>query len=266
VNAEQALSAHALVSGWSVFHYETFDYPEFAGPCSGMYVIATTHRSGSSWLCRELWRTSCLGAPHEYFNRLRGILPLATRFGAVDGAAYLNALIEHRTSPNGVFAIKALYGHWRVAKMMLESCSRIPNSIKFIFLDRRDKAAQAVSLARARQTQQWTSLGGLGSCAKYDAARIRRALMDLRGQRSRWLAEFKTSEVTPLVLTYEDLLADMSGCVEAIASHIGVDLSRERPLDLPLLVIQRDDNSADWLTRFKLEEAQFLAAFDDETD
>ena len=38
-------------------------------PLSKSYIVASSYRSGSNYLCHELWRTGVLGSPVEFLNQ-----------------------------------------------------------------------------------------------------------------------------------------------------------------------------------------------------
>src|SRR5947209_13992998 len=89
-----------------------FDLPLYEGKPRITYMICSTGRSGSTLLCSLLTNTGVMGVPHEYFNLSRHGQFLIKRLkdradGEIPMEEYFDALVKHRTTPNGVFGIKA---------------------------------------------------------------------------------------------------------------------------------------------------------------
>lgn len=134
---------------------------------SKLYLIAFTVRSGSTLLCEYL-SANGLGKPVEFFQYPYGV---ANRriYDSVgvrpdDFQGYLRAVTE-QFSPNGIFGAKLAWDHKNV---LLEECRRhglaatdvsdLFPGVQWIYLKRRDKAAQAISAWRAVQTGRWHSV------------------------------------------------------------------------------------------------------------
>src|SRR6186713_2298385 len=84
-----------------------FDFPARNGPPELPWMLASVPRSGSTYVSHLLWATGCLGAPLEYLN----FEPSGPYGFASDSsprqAALWDRVVRHRTSPNGVFGLKA---------------------------------------------------------------------------------------------------------------------------------------------------------------
>src|SRR5215470_19312850 len=89
------------------------DFPVPTRP-TRFYLVASTPRSGSTFLCHELRATGAMGAPAEYFNYQGAMLRMVTRLRPNDLAEYLEQLFAIRTSPNGVFGFKAQWDQFRL--------------------------------------------------------------------------------------------------------------------------------------------------------
>src|SRR5262249_21468528 len=125
----------------------------------------------------------------------------------------------------------------------------LPN-LKFIRLHRRDRLGQAISLARAMQTQQFASSQPESSAASYDAARIRRCLHSLEEQEAQGDDILRQLGAAPLELVYEDVLRNPQAAIDRIADLMG--LTAPAPIDRSLMSykVQRDESNAAWRARF----------------
>jgi LPS sulfotransferase NodH len=157
-----------------------------------------------------------------------------------------------RTSENGVFAIKAHYGH--LAK--LHAVDEEPYRYKLISVTRRDKLKQAVSFARAQQTRSW--IADMPDLADpcYDWRLIYEKLMRIVGDEAKWEAYFLLLRVEPLRVYYEDFVSDAQAAIEKVYAYVGVQRSRHEGALSGGFVPSRqaDGLAADWVSRF-LEEA-----------
>ena len=121
------------------------------------YIIASLPRSGSQFLSGELWKTGLLGAPCEYLFPAYDMRPMMNRLRATTPADYIAKLTACRTSANGVFGMNVHIQHFisflRGYPGLLDALA----PVSFIYTTRRNKIAQAVSMAKALQTNTWTS-------------------------------------------------------------------------------------------------------------
>ena len=100
---------------------------------------------------------------------------------------------------------------------------------KFLFIRRRDKLAQAVSLYIMNSTGQY--LAGMGPDNKsvaFDPKEIARQLKWIVDNESLFLYFFALHSVSPLEIWYEDLVSSPSQTLSAVARHCGLpDLDYE---------------------------------------
>lgn len=137
---------------------ERFDLP--ATEPRRRYLFVAEARSGGSFLAEALRATGTAGVPYEYLNP-RLIEAYATRFGLTarpSTAQYFGHLLKYRTTPNGVFMLKALVEQVapslprrNTVTQFLTSCDRV------FVLRRNDKLAQAVSFYKASVSDAWNS-------------------------------------------------------------------------------------------------------------
>lgn len=239
------------VSGFG-FETEAFDFP-VATPPRLFYMICSSPRSGSTWLCTLLWRTGLAGAPDEYFNYYATMLHYARRWPVRTLAAYTREILRRRTGPNGVFGVKCHYDQFRLIRDLPRVIEQI-HPLRFIYLDRADEIAQAVSAAFAVRSGQLRSFEPVEREPVYDAAHIDRRLAMTRHFRAQWTQFFASANVKPYRVLYEDLLAAPEATVEGILRYLGVTGTAAAPLTAPPLPErQSDPRKAEWLARYRRE-------------
>ena len=137
-------SHHKFGHGW-----------EGSPPPHVSYIVCSMPRSGSSLLCDVLAGTELAGAPTEYLDLNQ--MEAFQREWEVSGLEeYLAALRDRKTSPNGVFGLKAHFHQLRDVLGERDLDAEFPG-LRFVYIRRRDHVRQAVSWARANQTGQWAS-------------------------------------------------------------------------------------------------------------
>ena len=223
----------------------------------GSYIVASSYRCGSTYFCSRLWRTGVLGAPAEYLNigdgrMLRDVM--ASRLQAVSPEDYVVKLLARRTSSNGVFGMKAHFHHFAAALRDSPSLLKRIAPVAYIYLNRRDKVAQAVSMAKALQSGAWTSMDAAANAPlAYDDALILGCLDDIEQQRLGWLRWFEINNITPLVINHEDFLADEASAIGAVIELLGARGDEPEAVFAPLVTPQRDERNAEWAARFRRE-------------
>ena len=169
-------------------------------PLRKSYLVASSYRCGSTYLCWLLWETGLLGAPSEVLNPTSELRLLMNRFKTSSPAQYVAKLLERRTSRNGVFGMKAHFHHfeafWKDYPALLETLA----PMTYIYINRRDKIAQAVSMAKALQTNRWHSRmeEGPKPPMSYDRETIAHCLADIDLQEVTWRRWFDTHKVTQI--------------------------------------------------------------------
>jgi LPS sulfotransferase NodH len=230
------------------------DFPRSA-PLRKSYVVASSYRCGSTFFCSQLWRTGVLGAPGEYLNVGEGRMlrdVMARRLQAASPEDYFAKLLARRTSRNGVFGMKAHFHHFEAALNWCPSMIRLLSPVTYIYLNRRDKLVQAVSMARAMQTDAWTSMDGVvETTLRYDEGLITQCLEEIRRQRLGWLRWFEINNIAPFVVNYEDLLADGAGVIRGVVELLGVQNDEPEEVRPPLVARQGDEVNIAWALRFR---------------
>jgi trehalose 2-sulfotransferase len=235
---------------------------DFPGPVPlrKSYIVASTDRSGSTFLCSMLWRTGVLGAPAEYWNfrkRLGG-KPIGTRMmerlKGSSPADYLKKLLACRTSKNGVFGIKAHSFDFKEQLRKFPKMLQMLSPVNYIYIQRLDKVAQAVSLAKATQTGAWVArTESRTENLNYDGDLIAKCLGFLERQDRDWTEWFASSGVEPFVVTYEDLIDNNDGVIREFVEFLGVQNDERESVYLLEMEKQGDETNQEWVERFRRE-------------
>ena len=195
------------------------------------YVICTTPRSGSWLLCRQLVNAG-IGVPSEYFG-IDHVNALFARLGVDprDTRAYLKALRERRTTPNGVFGTKLLWPQLADRRTGLKV--ELLRDTKLVYLNRRDIAPQVVSLHLSIVTGRWdfteaTSPNRRSDIAIGDLKHLAVCEELLARQHRSWRELFEGQRMRVETMYYEDIVADQAGAVKRIAALVGLAPSEYR--------------------------------------
>ena len=234
---------------------ERFDF-RHPTPLRKAYIIASSARSGSTFLARSLAQTGLLGAPSEALNsKTNDVQTFMTRFKVYSHAEYIAKLLAHRTSRNGVFGIKAHFHQFEAFLKKYPGLLEALAPLSYIYIERRDKVAQAVSMARALQTSQWSSQwrGISNPVLNYDREMIAKAMNEVELQSARWLQWFDLHKIEPIRVIYEELIDDPHTTVRAIVEQLGVQDDEPDEVQLPPVEKQGDDTNQEWIERFTRE-------------
>jgi LPS sulfotransferase NodH len=194
------------------------------------YSIAFSVRCGSTVLSNTLAKYG-LGEPTEYFQypydssgHIDPLKNLASEFvelvtararGAIFGSKMTH---DHRAHLDGRLA-ESIEGYASVDDVLPDH--------HWIWLERRDTVAQAVSWYVAEATDRWHLSAGettsLPVSIEYDFFSILTKVMIIGANHANWQAFFARQGIEPLTLVYEELVADPLASLRAICGHIGVN-------------------------------------------
>lgn len=232
------------------------------------YVICTTARSGSNLLASTLAQTGVAGRPQEYF--VVGTRDEFLRMGQLhvrDYRDYLRAVVRATTTPNGVcglnlhavqgrlFMDRVGFSERRTFNSLREAIETALPGVRYILLTRKDKVAQAVSHYRAVMTGEWRRL--VDSAPRTSASDknlafnqygIKKSLKHLENSDAYWEKFFETNRLSPLRLTYEELVADHQGTVRRVFDYLGIPPNT--PVPPPGTQKMADERSRLWAEQF----------------
>jgi LPS sulfotransferase NodH len=180
---------------------------------------------------------------------------------------YLKWALEAGTTPNGVFASKVMWGYfngfvtglrWAVpGRQRLPVAELAPSvfpNLHYLWVTRRDRVRQAVSLWRAIQSWSWSSDQNpdahVGEHLRFSAAAIRHLVSDIDDHEREWQTFFDEAGVKPMIVVYEDFASQYEETVREILRYIGVQDWAEIDVPTPKRRRQSDGISEEWATRF----------------
>ena len=235
------------------------------------YILCSTPRTGSTLLCSLLASSGCAGVPESYF-RAQDLAARAQQWrirqpdGGFEFAEYLNCVLESGTSDNGVFGVRIMWGTLselldQLRGMGMDGSDREVldqafGPTRFVYIQRQDRLAQAISRLRAEQTDLWhvTSKADLerrSGIERYDAERIAAFIAESTQHNQEWEAWFSTAGVTPLRVDYEDLNQNAQAVAGAVLKFLGQSAAGVA-LAAPNLRMS-DSLSTQWAARFRAE-------------
>jgi len=123
---------------------------------------------------------------------------------------------------------------------------------------RSDHLAHVPSWEIADQTQDHTSLMSAQARPVYSASAIGLRLERIEHEELRWRAFFEEKAIEPLILWYDDLIAEPAAVVQKVAQFVGEDLAPtsdmpQRPNPLSGMAVQRNEINQSWQRRFRME-------------
>ncbi|MEZ5960375.1 MAG: Stf0 family sulfotransferase [Hyphomonadaceae bacterium] len=182
-------------------------------------IIAMTERSGSTNLCSVLSKLGPLGAPEEYFNPDGLMARVPDELGAVDASDYLQKLADRAE----IFCFKISVSHWKPFRNRAKTI--FPNA-RYVFLDRLDLEAQAISLYRARASWVWHRRTDWDAQphqdGDFDPVALEACRTHLLIGKEKWAEFFFVNDIKPLNIMYEHMLADMPKAVQMICGEAGM--------------------------------------------
>jgi trehalose 2-sulfotransferase len=196
------------------------------------YLICATPQSGSTLLCEALKKTGRASWPEEYFAVLKNTSrrePLAAyfqsnyesaRWSVLSPADYIERVLEVGTSCNGMFGARIMWNYFddfMCSLRCLTGCRDIavrdllasvfPN-LHYIWVTRRNKVRQAVSLWKASHRQTWKqdepSLPKSELTLHFEV--IDRLAQQIVADEADWWRYFDACGFQPFTVVYEDMI------------------------------------------------------------
>ncbi|MFK7741470.1 MAG: Stf0 family sulfotransferase [Planctomycetota bacterium] len=249
------------------------------------YLVCSTQRSGSNLLCQLMQFSNVAGYPEEYFapEFYNGYATDMLEMPSFPDLFrdYLTAITDKRVTHNGVFGAKMMRNY------VGDFCSRVRDDksmsneadnlkllqatfpgLKFIWLKRRNKVRQAISIVRAQLRNSYISSDDQKRPAAaavpkdhFDYARLKK-LVDGYSQADReWQRFFEKGGLEPITLDYEDMVPALGTAIPGVIEALGIELPAGYQQPQPKHERQSDDLSQDWYERFHQQrQADELAA------
>ena len=230
------------------------------------YVICAIARSGSNLLSDGLRVTGRAGRPNHFFRpsfesyfRSRHCLDADLAF-----ADDVRAIVKGTATSNEVFGFKlmASYVNDFLARLRqtgafggtdTSDLALLRNAfprLRFIHIVRRDKLGQAISKARAVQTNLWKIRPGKTETvpAEFDRNLINFCLKEAEEGESIWSAFFNRIGVQPFRVEYEELCQNYEATIRAVLDFLHIAFRTK--IGQPVTIRQSDGLSAEWERRY----------------
>lgn len=233
----------------------SYDQPDYFGQSSS-YILCTAPRCGGTLLGSLLYQSNMMGVPHEYFHPEEVISDLCKRWNLpekTEDKVYLSAIKRKRSSLNGIFGLKAHFSQLSALTKSDPFIAFLKATKCFVHVTRKDLIGQAVSYAMAHQSREWSSLHKAEATPKYDAKLISNALNDILSQNLQWQRFYAVNNVSPIEVTYEDLLEAPNQICKNICAQMGVITDHNFSIEKSPLAKQSSDLNVEWIKRFKEE-------------
>ena len=235
------------------------------------YVVCAIPRSGSNLLTDGLHAMRRAGRPKLFFLR-----KYEANFATVqhlnpnaDFATYVRDIATATATSNEVFGFKLM--SWYLDDFLarlretrvfgaaetddLEFLQNAFPRLQFVHIVRRNKLRQALSKARATQTNLWKVQEGNTASGKpeFDAGLIKQCLGDGLQQEKIWEHFFQRIGVAPFHVEYEELCRDYEGTLRGVVDFLKISLPRDARIGPPVTIRQADEVSRVWEERFLTE-------------
>ena len=232
------------------------------------YVICAVQRSGSFLLCEALKNTGLAGMPEEYFLNGEGWEDgwWAHQHGVRSRSDYLHLVFEKGTTPNGVFGTKIM---WNYFHTMLKSLQELPEyrtmetnplmaalfpNVHYIWIIRRDKVRQAVSWAKAGQTDVYALSNGEAPKPKkeptFDFEFIDQLYNLILEGEAGWGNFFEAGGVQPFRVVYEELVEAYEPTALRILEYLNIPYPKDLVFGERRLQKQADGLNEAWAEKY----------------
>ena len=192
-------------------------------------MIAMTARTGSTHLCGALAAAGDVGRPGEIFNPRGVAWAERERRGVHSFTDYMRSFNDE---PSPVFIFKT---NWQDFAPFAQDWRRLFPNLRVAYLDRKNLAAQAVSLYRAQISGTWHQPAQQARATpddqrhSFDLARICALMQELSAEKQAWERFFNAEGLTPARLFYEDFQKDVGIGLGFLAREMNLGLRLEVP-------------------------------------
>jgi LPS sulfotransferase NodH len=227
------------------------------------YLIATSARSGSTFLCARIADYGELGFPMEFLNESY-ISEFDRLFPHPNLSDYERYVTGAFASQHGIFGVKTDWWRFQEARKLGLFDALIQPIDLIVHLRREDFVAQAVSLALAVETDVWhgrdvqeRSLDAWHGQVAFDAVKVKDHARNILNQEYHWRRYIAETGAPAIDLIYEDVAKDVDGAIRNLANAFDLRL-RAKPLQSEAIRQARSDTARQWCERFRAECEDFV--------
>ncbi len=235
------------------------------------YFICATPRTGTNLLCEALAKTGMAGQPDEYFGHMHEAR-WKPAWGVNLAKEYVERMKAEARTDNGVWGVKVMmqyfddiYGllselHPGERASRFEIIERTFGDLNYVWMTRRDKLDQAISLHKAYQNFAWTVDREAShpdeSTLAFDCAEIDRILSEITKNEADWERYFLAVKRQPYMIVYEEFIENYQTTVNEVLSHLGIQFSFEGQIDDSRFQRQQNRLSKRWRNRYLKEKQE----------
>jgi trehalose 2-sulfotransferase len=196
------------------------------------YVICCVQRTGSWLLAHTLADTGYAGRPSDYFDQAeRDSNTRQWGLPAGDLAAYMRAVRDKATTPNGVLGSKLMWNDFDWLRSSLHPPAGTDAGLQFmrtafpspqfIWLRRQDKVRQGISWWRAAATNQWALRPGQEpEQPAPDVEQMVQLVQFAQRCEDGWRQWFTATGIQPCEVFYEELVRDRLATANAVMAFL----------------------------------------------
>ncbi len=179
--------------------------------------------------------------------------------------SYVDTIFEKCTTTNGVFGTKVMWNYFPDFVSKLRDIPRyhdLPTSailatlfpnLHYIFVTRRDKLGQAISLWKGLQTWTWRAEDGEKKTSHeliFHFGAIDHLVRVLENNEQRWQRFFAHYRIRPLHILFEDLIISKEETAREVLRFIGISIPPDAELASPYMQRQADELTAAWIQQY----------------
>lgn len=194
------------------------------GTIRPVLMIAMTARTGSTHLCSGLSSIFTTEMPVEIFNGRDTMVWEKQHRNVQTFAEFLKQYYEERKN---MIIFKT---SWNDFSFFRDKVFTLFPNLKFLYLNRLDTEAQAVSLFKAIISSKWHDTPSLAAPAKmsdeelqakFDLKRICQLILSLEQEKRQWENFFFANDLQPARINYESFKDGLGKAIQQILHHNG---------------------------------------------
>ncbi len=179
---------------------------------------------------------------------------------------YVERVKSEARTENGVWGVKVmmqyfddLYGflldvHDDQSVGRFAIIERTFGELNYVWMTRRDKVAQAISLHKAYQNSVWTVEREARPLDDrelvFDFNEVDRIFSEIVKNEADWKAYFQSVGKQPHVIVYEDFIENYQAMVNSVLNHLGIQFLFEGKIEESRLRRQWNQLSENWKNRY----------------
>lgn len=207
-------------------------------------MIAFTARSGSTHLCASIHAAGHSTTPTEIFNDRGPAQSEKNTRNVSNFKQYIRAFSE---DSDEAFIFKSYWPDFEI--FAAHALKMFPN-LRVVYLERKNVAAQAVSLFRAHSENVWHKKPGDILSAKHqplklDVEQTLAFARDIISEKNKWEGWFSFHGIKPLRICYEDFERNVNLAIRKISLEMNLPLAENVPFDSGLKKLG-DETSNEW--------------------